>query len=68
MHLSGGDTEESQRWGRKCKKFEDHRDGQLAAVRFHTKKDVDYNDDVPKWQVWQAQISNGDIYRGVLQL
>lgn len=48
MHLSRGDTEESQRRRRKCKIFKEHGDGQLAAVRFHTQKDVDYNDDVPK--------------------
>lgn len=32
----------------KCKIFKEHGDGQLVAVRFHTQKDVDQNDDVPK--------------------
>lgn len=38
--------------------------GSWQQSDFTSKNDVDY----PKWQMWQVQIRNGDIYRGVMQL
>lgn len=41
--------------------------GSWKQSGFTSKNDVDYHDaDVTKWQMWQIQIYNGDIYRGVL--